>query len=1223
VRHIRVYWLTCIFTILCSTASVFATTIVMPTDEQLVAKSPVIIEGTVQSSTPVDRGNRIWTETVVSVDKTIKGSAGQTVTIREIGGAIDNRITKIFGGPEYHAGERVLLFLAPTPRGDYQTVDLFVGKFTQEKMLDGTALWVRHDEAADVALLDSNFQPIHTGNIQRAATQFEEFVGDRVAGRKASRNYGVANPVIDNGSMSDPTNHRVMDNFTLISEPTVYRWFAFDNGGSASWYSYGTQPGYTGGGVNEVQTAMGVWTNYTSAKIRYTYAGSETTSVGMNTTNGRNEVLFNDPFGDISGSWNPATGGVVGLGGFNGVSGSASWTATFTADSTHAQGAYTAYNITEANLTVQDGVSSAAGISSSTLAEICAHEFGHTLGFGHSTDSTALMYPTVTGLGPSLRADDQLAARWLYPNGSASPPPTATVPAAPSGLTATISGSNVVLQWKDNATNETGESIFYSAGNNSWTKVTDVSAGTTTATLTGFGTGKYSFYVASFNSTGTSSPSNTASVTFTGSTALQAAFSVSPSSGVAGQTTFTFGDQSTGSVISRLWQFGDGMTSSAASASHVYAAAGSYTVTLTVSDGSTQSSASHVVSVTAPQAALAASFAYSPQNPNTQQNVTFVDQSTGGVTAWYWDFGDGTASQQQNPVKNYPVAGAYNVMLTVYRNSQSSAVSHMITVANAAPALPPASAAFTFSPTSPKAGDKVTFSDRSTGSPTSWSWSFGDGTTSAAQNPSHVFAAPGAYTVSVTVTNSISSSTTSQVVSVATSAQTYRTLVSVTAQTNGVGGSVWRTELTLFNAGESTNVTLTFIPGAAGAMQSRSLFLAPKQSMTWSNALLDIFGMSSGAGALAIEATSPASTPNLKVSSRTFTNGTAGTYGQSVPDVSDLNQTLYLTALESDASFRTNIGLVNRSNASATATLTLLDANGALVGSTVVTVPPGNFQQAALSSYFPVVSGRSYGVLSMRVISSAANAVSAYASVIDNRTQDPVYIQGTPGTAASSMTIPAVGRAAGGNGTFWRSDVTLFNPTQSPMTVGLRYLAAGADNRGAGASNVLVGAGQTLVLVDVVGRLGISSGTGALELSWNSATPPIATSRTYTTAAGGGTYGQSIDPVAAFGRDQYIPGLRSDANFRTNLGFVNSGDVAVGVSVSLLSAAGQTIASGFVAVPPRSQIQISVAAMFPGLDPGSIGSFTLQAHTDTAPTMFAYGSIIDNTSGDPVFFAGE
>ena len=121
-------------------------------------------------------------------------------------------------------------------------------------------------------------------------------------------------------------------------------------------------------------------------------------------------------------------------------------------------------------------------------------------------------------------------------------------------------------------------------------------------------------------------------------------------------------------------QFGDGTTGSGTTANHLYAVAGSYNVTLTASGGGTQSSASHVVTVTAPQPALAAAFGYAPQNPTTQQSVTFTDQSTGGVTSWYWDFGDGTGSQQKNPLKNYPVAGVYNVMLTVYRNAQSTSV---------------------------------------------------------------------------------------------------------------------------------------------------------------------------------------------------------------------------------------------------------------------------------------------------------------------------------------------------------------------------------------------------------------------------------------------------------------------------------------------------------------------------------------------------------------------
>src|SRR5438874_2703568 len=126
----------------------------MPQDAQLVAKSPLIVEGTVVRSSAVDRNGSIWTETAIDIDRVLRGRASGESIVREIGGILDNRISKVFGAPEYVAGERVMAFLTPTPRGDYQTVDLFVGKFTEESMANGEKLWARHDESADVSLLD-------------------------------------------------------------------------------------------------------------------------------------------------------------------------------------------------------------------------------------------------------------------------------------------------------------------------------------------------------------------------------------------------------------------------------------------------------------------------------------------------------------------------------------------------------------------------------------------------------------------------------------------------------------------------------------------------------------------------------------------------------------------------------------------------------------------------------------------------------------------------------------------------------------------------------------------------------------------------------------------------------------------------------------------------------------------------------------------------------------
>ena len=1218
-KHFRVYWPTCVLLLLASAAS--ATTIVLPTDEQLIRKSPVIVEGTVISSMPMLRDEGIWTETKLAVDRTIKGDAAGELTIREVGGELGGRITKIFGTPVYTPGERVMAFLTPTSRGDYQTIDLFIGKFSEQRAANGRRLLVRDDTAGDVALLDSSFQPIVSKNVQRDATAFESFVTDRVAGRDSAGNYGVANPVLQRDlAASNATGRVIKPEFTLISEGTVFRWSAFDGGGSASWVSFGTQPGYTGGGTTEIQQAMNAWNSYTAAKIKYVYTGAGSGSPGgLSTPNGVNEVLFNDPKSEISGTFNPSTGGVVGQGGFNGVTGSMNWTAPFDADATHTAQTYHALIITEGNLTIQDGVTPTAGISSATLAEIVAHEFGHTLGFGHSSDSSALMFASVSGGGPVLRADDQLAARWLYPSGSSTPPPPPpTVPAAPTSLVASTAGSTVNLSWNDNATNETGYRAYMATGSGGFNRLTpDLAAGTRGASISSLAAGTYRIYVVAFNASGESSPSNIANATVGSS--VTASFVVSPSAGVAGVTTFVCTDTSSGAT-SWSWNFGDGGTSTMQNPSHVYANPGTYTIQLTANG---QSFFSRTVSVTS---GIAADFSFAPSNPTTQQNVTFTDRSSGNIATWLWTFGDGTSSNVQSPTKRYTSAGNYPVTLTVATAAGlTSIASHTITVTTATPATPPVSAAFDMTPSSATVRSIVAFTDRSTGSPTSWQWSFGDGSTSGAQNPTHAYTIPASYTVSLTVANGVNLSTMSHTITI--SAPTaYRSLVPAAAQTNGIGGSVWRTELTLFNGGsEAAAGQFTFIPGGGGAVLTRSLFINANQSITFANALSDLFGLSTGSGAIAIEASSATSTPAIRATSRTFTTGSAGTYGQSVPNVSDgdTSTTLLLTGLEQDANFRTNLGLVNRSGAPVGAGLTLYDANGNVIATNAVTVPEHNFQQSSLSSFFPAISGRTFTALSMRVDAGASNAISAYGSVIDNRTQDPVYIAAIPAPQGSELTIPAVGRAPGVAGTFWRSDVTIFNPGLTTMTLSLRYLAAGQDNRNAVPHSVSVPPSRTVVIPDITQALGVSSGSGALQVSWSSPSGPIVTSRTYTTTDGGGTYGQSIDPVTSFANDSYVPGLRSDSSFRSNVGFVNGGDTQLTVTATLLSDSGGILGTTQIGLAPRSQVQYAVGALFPAANTPRAGTLTLLAHTDGSPNLFAYGSIVDNASGDPVFFGGR
>jgi PKD repeat protein len=196
--------------------------------------------------------------------------------------------------------------------------------------------------------------------------------------------------------------------------------------------------------------------------------------------------------------------------------------------------------------------------------------------------------------------------------------------------------------------------------------------------------------------------------------------------------------------------------------------AGSYTVTLTVTNGTGSNSASRTVTV-ATASGLTALFTYSPASPVAGQAVQFTDTSTGSPTSWQWSFGDGTTSTSQNPSHTFTVAGSYTVTLTVTNGTGSNSASRTVTVATASGLT----ALFTYSPTSPVAGQAMQFTDTSTGSPASWQWNFGDGTTSTAQNPSHTFALAGFYTATLTVTNISGSSSAIRPVSVVSGSAIY------------------------------------------------------------------------------------------------------------------------------------------------------------------------------------------------------------------------------------------------------------------------------------------------------------------------------------------------------------------------------------------------------------------------------------------------------------------
>jgi PKD repeat protein len=213
-----------------------------------------------------------------------------------------------------------------------------------------------------------------------------------------------------------------------------------------------------------------------------------------------------------------------------------------------------------------------------------------------------------------------------------------------------------------------------------------------------------------------------------------------------------FTDQSVNSPASWKWDFGDGSSSAVQNPGHAYTNPGKYTVSLTVSNvsGSNAKTKDNYITVNPEVKIPAADFIYSKSKIKTGETVQFTDKSLNAPASWKWNFGDDSTSTLQNPVHKYSSAGVFTVSIVATNSagSNTKTIPNCITVEPQVPV-----AAFSASLTIVPVGQTVQFTDQSENSPVSWTWDFGDGSSSALKNPSHAYANSGKYTVSLIVTN--------------------------------------------------------------------------------------------------------------------------------------------------------------------------------------------------------------------------------------------------------------------------------------------------------------------------------------------------------------------------------------------------------------------------------------------------------------------------------------
>lgn len=492
-----------------------ATTYLMVSDADLAAQAQVIAVVRVLGSEPArGAGGLPATAWRVTVEEALKGGAavGEVLTVQVPGGRSDGAVGyRVWGAPRFVPGGRALLFLEPRPDGAFGVLHLMLGAF-HELAADGRRIALRDlSEAREVVPRDDGSRAV----IDRPADlprDFDAFTAWLAAGAREEPRYFLEEEDLGGGLASRFT-------YLLPSDGHPIRWFEFDRGGAVPWQADGRgQTGLAGGGFAEFRTALGAWTDDPGSSVRYTWSGTTaSTQTSCAPPRQTGKVVFDDPHGDISGSYSCGSGGVLAHGGpcyetrlvpHNGQS---------------------VHPAVDAFITTNDGIGCFFQTSRSparAAEELFAHELGHTLGLGHTPVAAALMFAYIhdDGRGASLHSDDRAGIAALYGNGGG-PPPPGPGPAAPTQLQATALGPGQArLSWRDNSNDEASFRLERRTGGGLFQEFAAVAADVTEHWVVDIAAGtRYEFRVRARNAEGPSGYSNVAAVTTPAGPVLPAA----------------------------------------------------------------------------------------------------------------------------------------------------------------------------------------------------------------------------------------------------------------------------------------------------------------------------------------------------------------------------------------------------------------------------------------------------------------------------------------------------------------------------------------------------------------------------------------------------------------------------------------------------------------------------------------------------------------------------
>jgi hypothetical protein len=452
------------------------------------------------------------------------------------------------------------------------------------------------------------------------------------------------------------------------------------------------------------------------------------------------------------------------------------------------------------------------------------------------------------------------------------------------------------------------------------------------------------------------------------------------------------------------------------------------------------------------------------------------------------------------------------------------------------------------------------------------------------------------------------------------------------ARLRGGFGSEWRTDVTMYNPlDEAQEIEVRYLPLYQGATSARKVTVTLKahEIRFVPDVLQSLFLLENGGGSLHFF---PAI--GMNVVGRTYSRSGNGTYGFGMTGIDAFNAagprfTMTFAGAFPGEHFRTNILLTDTSGAGASATLSAFGVSGS-IGSTgsIVTAPAGGtFQANGVHSSLNLFQRDAGGL----VIQPTSGTAIATVVAIDNRTNDATWFP--PDLSAVQVrTIPVIGHVAGVNGSQFRSDLYLFNPTSEVRTVVLEAKQWNTPTVVTRQFTLLPR--EARVIVDALQTLWSLRGVARLRY-WSTqdfGEGVRVTSRTYTVDQTGATYGSLIPPlnnfqIAPAGDALEIIGATAGAGFRTNIGLVevstaNVETAPTTVRIRIIDQDHRQLDSFTLSLPRASGTQLNDIFASRGITPPAAALIVVEVLNGSG-LVGAYATLTDNVTNDTTYFGAQ